>query len=160
MQGPTTFVPREWSSFFAALSSPERCDAAGRLCRKAVAQAQLALPEIDQAIVALATGHPEQPLIDQVQAIVDRLEAEYEALVGDDEGKLSCTEPPIKAAFVKARAAWAVKFALEGKLKDMAYEAWFVLDDLNQVRRLVGMQPPPENPPEKRRGKWWQFWAK
>ena len=52
---------------------------------------------------------------------------------------IRCVDPLIKDAFVRARAATALLNELEGDQEGMAYEAWFVLDDLDEVRRLVGM---------------------
>ena len=40
------------------------------------------------------------------------------------------------------RAATALHCALQGDLRGMAYEARFVLNDLDEVRRLVGMPLP------------------
>lgn len=160
LTGPSSFDPKEWDKFFSGLSPDARRDAATRLCRAVVSEAELTCPAIEQVLDGLASGHPEAHVFEEVQALVDRLEAEYDALVGDDESKLACTEPPVEAAFTRARAGWTLKFALEGKLWDMAYEAWNVLNDQNQVRRLVGMAIAPDVGSKKRWSKWWQFWAR
>src|SRR5579872_5362817 len=134
-----TFVPRDWDAFFSTLSPEQRLSAAVRVCR-----AVLAARCPDDAPFRAAVDSLERETVtaeqaSAVKAALERLESEYDRLVGDDEGKLLCNDPVIKDVYEKARAVQAVSFALEGALTDMAYEAWFALDDLDEIRRLIGM---------------------
>jgi hypothetical protein len=98
---------------------------------------------VEEALTALELGRTDPDVARAIRSLVDRLEGEYESLVGDDEGKLACTDPVIHAAFVRARAATSLQNALEGDLSEMAYEAWFALDcHLDGIRGLVGMPQP------------------
>lgn len=137
-----SFLPREWDLYFGELMPEQRRAASVRLCLKVLAAASLDGEVIEQAIRALADGQTNQGLVAAVRAIVEQSEGEYDSLVGDDESKLSCADPVIADAFVRARAATALKCALEGDLPAMAYEAYFVLNDLDEVRRLVGIPTP------------------
>jgi hypothetical protein len=137
-------VPSEWIEYFEGLSSEDRRAASLRVCRKVFATVSLPGEEVERAMTALADGQIGPDLLPAIRSLVERIECEYDSLVGDDEGKLLCVDPPIKDAFVRARAATALLNALEGDQERMAYEAWFVLDDLDEVRRLVGMPTFPE----------------
>jgi hypothetical protein len=141
--GDDTFVPREWNEYFRGLTPDRRRAAALAVCREVLAAASLHGEGVDRAITALEQGSMAPHVTQTIGSLVDRLEAEYESLVGGHESKLSCTDPMIAAAFLKARAATALRFALEGGLKEMAYEAYHVLDcHLDGIRNLVGMLQP------------------
>jgi hypothetical protein len=133
------FVPRQWDEFFGGLAPDRRRAVASRVCREALAAASLNGEGVERARIALALGHVDSDLLQAIRSLVERLEGEYESLVGGDESKLSCADPVIDDAFVRARAATALRYALEGDLRRMVYEAWFVLDDLDEIRRLAGM---------------------
>lgn len=139
--GDNAFVPRNWDAFFSTLSPEERRAAAIRVCRAVlVARCTNDMP-LREAVDSLERETVTAEQVSAVKAILERLESEYDRLVGDDEAKLAHDDPIIKQVFQNARAAQAVSFALEGALSDMAYEAWFALDadDLKEIRRLVGM---------------------
>ncbi len=97
--------------------------------------------EVERAMTAVASGRGSSEAVEPIRSLVNRLDDEYESLVDGDESKLSCTEPAIAAAFCKYAAARTLQYALEGDLSNMAYEAWFALDDLAEIRRLAGMPP-------------------
>ena len=100
---------------------------------------------VEQAIAALAHDQVSEDRLRSIESLVEHFEREYDALVGDDESKLSCTDPEIAAAYRRMAAAWALRCALKGDLNGLAYYAWPVLDDLAEIRRLVGIsQPNPE----------------
>jgi hypothetical protein len=136
-----TFVPREWQEHFEALSPEDRLAASLRVCRKVFATVPMPEEEVERAMTALADRQITPDLRRAIRALVERIEGEYDALVGGDEGDLSCSDPLVNDAFVRARAATALLRALEGDQQAMAYEAWFVLDDLDEVRRLVRLSP-------------------
>ena len=136
------FEPREWEEYFGGLTPEQRRAASARLCRRVIGDAALPVEAIEQAIAALTDGQHGRALLEAVQAVAERSEGEYESLVGDDESKLGGSDPVVAAAFVRARAATALLCALQGVLCCMAYEGWFVLNDLDEVRRLVGMPRP------------------
>lgn len=136
-----TFVPREWNEHFRSLTPEERRVVAAGVCRKVLDTAALQDEDAEQALSSLVRGQVDSDVLRSIHSRVERLEAEYESLVDDDESRLSCSEPEIGAAFVRARAATALQYALEGDLGQMAYEAWFVLNDLDELRRLAGMPP-------------------
>ena len=117
-----------------------------RVCREVFATVPMPEEEVERAMTALADRQITPDLLRAIRSLVERIESEYDALVGGDEGKLSCSDPLVNDAFVRARAATALLCALEGDHDGMAYEAWFVLDDLDEVRRLVGMPAPVGEP--------------
>jgi hypothetical protein len=135
----SAFVPRDWNAFFSGLTADERRTASARVCRAVLAVCPPDDPSLHDEPGSLEQGIATAPHADAVTAVVERLQADYDRLIGDDEGKLLHRDPVIKDVFQKARAASVVKFALEGRLTEMAYEAWFVLDDLDEIRRLIGM---------------------
>ncbi len=137
-----TFVPREWDEHFRDLAPDRRRAAAWEVCRGVIAAASLRGGGVDRAITALEHGVVDPDIVREIGSLVDRFEGEYESLVGGDESKLTCTDPVVNAAFVRARAATALRCALEGNHERMAYEAWFVLDDLDEVRKFASMPPP------------------
>ena len=136
-----TFVPREWDAFFSTLSPDERRSAAIRVCRRVLAARCPADALLREAVDSFARENVTAEQLSAVEAALERLESEYDRLVGDDEGKLLHHDPVIREIYEKARAGQAVAFALEGALADMAYEAWLAFDpnDLDEIRRLVGM---------------------
>ena len=134
-----SFVRGEWHEYFGRLTAQELQAASVRLCRKVLATVPIAGEEVERAMEALSSNYVSPELVSATRSIVERIESEYDALVGDDVDKLSCTDPRVDEAFVRARAATTLLNALEGNHKGMAYEAWFVLDDLDEVRSLVGL---------------------
>jgi hypothetical protein len=134
-----SFLPREWDAYFGGLPPEQRRAASMCLCRKVLAAVSLPGGAIELALAALADGRLDPDLLGTVESLVERTESEYESLVGDDEAKLSCGDPVVAAAFRRTRAATALQCALQGDLTGMAYEAWFVLNDLDEVRMRVGM---------------------
>jgi hypothetical protein len=137
-----SFLPLEWNEYFERLTEEQRRDACARLCRKVFAAVPLPGEPTERAIIALERGAVGPDLLELIRSVADQIEAEYDSLVGDDESNLSCTDPTVSDAFVRARAATALRCALEGDLAGMAYEAWFVLNDLDEIRKLVGMPVP------------------
>jgi hypothetical protein len=137
-----TFVPHEWNDHLGGLTLDERRAFAVNVCRKVLATGGVQGEVVEPAIRALAHGQVTPDLLGSVRSLVERFEGEYDSLVGHDESKLLCTDPVINTAFVRAIAATALQCALEGNLSGMAYEAWFVLDDLDEIRRLAGMPQP------------------
>jgi len=137
-----TFLSREWDDYFGGLTPEQRRAASARLCRKVLATVSLSGETIEQALTALADGQMDPDLLVAVGLIVERIEDEYQSLVGDDESMLQCADPVAADAFVRARAATALHCALQGDFRSMAYEAWFVLNDLDEVRRIAGMLLP------------------
>lgn len=135
------FVPRDWNAFFSTLSPEERRSAAIRVCRAVLVARCPDDALLREAVNSLERETVTAEQISAVKAILQRLESEYDRLVGDDEARLLHRDPVIKDLYDKARAVQAVAFALEGALSDMAYEAWSALDpfDLDEIRRLVGM---------------------
>jgi hypothetical protein len=133
------FSRPEWRGHFARLTEEERRAASGRLCRAVLAKVPIADPEAERALEALSIGQTSPELVSAIRTVLERLESEYESLVGGGEDKQSCTDPVIDQAFRRARAATTLLDALEADHEGMAYEAWFVLRDLDNVRRLVGM---------------------
>jgi hypothetical protein len=141
--GDDSFLGSEWNEYFRTLTPGRRRAAALAVCHKALAAVSLHGEDVGQALAALELGSTEPDVVRAIGSLVDRLEGEYDSLVGDDEEKLACTDPVIRAAFDRARAATALKNALEGDLSEMVYEAWFALDcRLDAMRRLVGMPRP------------------
>jgi hypothetical protein len=134
-----TFLPREWSEHFAGVTAAKRRAFATDLCRRVIASAGLRGVAVEQAMAALDHDQVPGDLLLSIQSLVQRLEGEYDSLMGGDESRLSCSDPEIDAAFRKYVAASALRCALEGDLSGAAYEAWFVLDDLAEIRRLAGM---------------------
>jgi hypothetical protein len=134
-----TFSGLEWREHFARLTEEELRAASDRLCRAVLAKVPIADPELGRALEALSIGQTSPELVSAVRSVLERLESEYDALVGEDEEKLACTDLVIDLAFRRARAATTLLDALEADHVGMAYEAWFVIDDLDEVRRLVGM---------------------
>jgi hypothetical protein len=134
-----SFLPLEWNEHFARLSSAKRRAFAAELCRRVAAGADVGGEEVEQAIAALGHDQITEDRLRSIRSLVERFEREYDALVGDDESKLSCRDPEIAAAYQRMAAAWALRCALEGDLSGLAYYAWAVLDDLAEVRRLAGM---------------------
>jgi hypothetical protein len=136
-----TFVPQEWVKHFGSLAPEERRAVATSICRKVLDTVAIDGDDVERAITAIASGLVGSDVLRPIRSLVERFEGEYDSVVGDDESKLSCSDPEIATAFIRARAAMTLQCALEGDLGEMAYEAWFVLDDLGEVRRLTGMPP-------------------
>lgn len=134
-----TFVPGDWNRHFSSLTDEERRSALTRVCRAVLAFCPLDELPLHDALCSLEQGTATGEHVNAVTVILERFESEYDRLVGDDEGKLVHSDPGIKDIFQKVRTASVVKFAMEGKLTDMAYEAWWVLGELSEVRRLTGM---------------------
>ena len=121
------------------LSAEEQSAAASAICARVTETAARDEPVVAPAVLAIATGKEAAELLAAIRSLLDRCEREYEALLGEDEAKLSHTDEQVRAAFLRARAATAILNALDGDLARMAYEAWIVLEDLGELRRLAGV---------------------
>lgn len=140
--GDESFDGREWDEHFRPLGATPRRAIALAVCREVLAAVPLDGDGPGQALAALESGRGDAATR-AIGSLVDRLEGEYDALIGGDEGKLMGTDPAIRAAFVRARAASALHHALKDDLAGMAYEAWFALDcRLDAIRRLAEMPGP------------------
>jgi hypothetical protein len=132
-----SFQRLEWRAYFEGLTPEQRRESSLRLCEALVARAPIAGEEVEQAMRGLLTGLMSPELVSDMRSVVDRLEGEYDAILGDDGD--DCSDPRLNEAFVRARTGTALHNALSGDYEGMAYEAWFVLDDLDQIRSLVGI---------------------
>jgi hypothetical protein len=135
-----SFVRLEWDEHLGGLTLDERRAFAVNVCRAVVASGGLHGEDVEQAVTALARGQVTTDLLHSIRSLAERFEGEYDSLVAGDEVRLSCADPEIAAAFRRFVAATALQCALEGDLSGLAYEAWFVLDDLAEIRRLAGMR--------------------
>jgi hypothetical protein len=127
----------EWREYFEGLTREQRLESSMRLCEALAARAPIAGEEVEQAMKGLLSGQMSPELMSAMRSVVDRLEGEYHAILGDDGD--DCSDPRPNEAFVRARTGTALLNALSGDYAGMGYEAWFVLDDLDQIRSLVGI---------------------
>jgi hypothetical protein len=133
------FVRAEWNSFFSGVDAQARSRGAAHLCAAVAAETGVQSAAIEDALRIIGAGTQDPDVLRKVQKLVDEFENRYEALVGDDEGRLSCQDPDVKRAFIQARAATAVMFALRGQFTEMAYEAVHAIDSEQKVLDYVRM---------------------
>jgi hypothetical protein len=111
-----------------------------RVCLLAVQRADVADPRLAEALNAIRWrnfGIPE--LRSQLDALVQELdEIGWDAQDRVEAG--DATEDEYHQAFVKARAAAAIGFALEGSLTasfDSLYEAYYAIDNRDDFMRAI-----------------------
>jgi hypothetical protein len=135
-----TFAPAEWNAYFDGLDASAKCQSAARLCAAVVSHTGLQSNTVADAIRVIGEGASDSDVLCRVELLVGRSENEYDLLVGGHESRLSCQDADVEEAFIKARAASALMFALQGRYTDMAYEAVHAVDSeeevLNHIRML------------------------
>jgi hypothetical protein len=101
-----SFQRLEWRAYFEELCPERRREACVRLCNALSDRAPIAGEEIEQAMKALLSGETSPELVSATRSVVERVEGEYDEIVGDDED--DCSDPRLNEAFVRARAATAL----------------------------------------------------
>ncbi|WP_157756679.1 hypothetical protein [Plantactinospora sp. KBS50] len=111
-----------------------------RACLLAVQRADVAAPKLTEALDAIRRRKLSPP---DLRSEIDALTQELDEIAWDIQDRIEAgdaTEAEYRRAFVKARAAAAVGFALEGSLAasfDSLYEAYYAVDNRDDYMRVV-----------------------
>ena len=111
-----------------------------RACLLAVQRADVADPRLTEALDAIRRRNFGVP---DLRSQIDALTQELDEIAWDTQDRVEdgdATENEYLRAFVKARAAAAIGFALDGSLAasfDSLYEAYYAVDNRDDYMRVV-----------------------